>query len=135
MLNLNIPLNEKIKYFGSEDAKFKVVSWGSTKGVILDAIDQLSKEGIEVGFLQIKMLSPLPSNNISKILEGSKVIDVEMNYSGQLGGLITEKTGIKVNNYIVKYNGRPMFQDEVYQAIKDVVEGVASKRRFLKLGA
>ncbi|MEM3891009.1 MAG: 2-oxoacid:ferredoxin oxidoreductase subunit alpha [Nitrososphaerales archaeon] len=130
-----IPLGEKIKYFGSEDAKFKVVSWGSTKGAILDAIHHLSEEGIEIGFLQIKMLCPLPSNDISKILEDSKVIDVEMNYSGQLGGLITEKTGIKVSNYIVKYNGRPMFQDEVYQSLKDVVEGTAPKRRVLTLGA
>jgi 2-oxoglutarate ferredoxin oxidoreductase subunit alpha len=130
-----VPLDERVRYYGREDAKYKVVSWGSTKGAILDALDELRVEGVEVGFLQVKMLCPLPSKHIAKILEGSKVIDVEMNYSGQLGGLITEKTGIEISNYIVKYNGRPMFQDEVYQALRSVVEGTAPKRRVLTLGA
>ena len=130
-----VPIEDRIRYYGSEDAKFKVVSWGSTKGAILDALDELEGEGVDVGFLQVKMLSPLPSKYIAKILEGSKVIDVEMNYSGQLGGLITEKTGIEISNYILKYNGRPMLQDEVYQALRSVVEGTAPKRRVLTLGA
>ena len=135
LVEREVPLEDRIRYYGSEDSKFKVVSWGSTKGAILDALDELEREGVDVGFLQVKMLSPLPSKHIAQILEGSKVIDVEMNYSGQLGGLIAEKTGIEISNYILKYNGRPMLQDEVYQALRSVVEGTAPKRRVLTLGA
>jgi len=130
-----VPIEEKVKYYGKEDAKFKIISWGSTKGAILDSLDELTREGVDIGFLQVKMLCPLPSQHIANILEDSKVMDIEMNYSGQLGGLIKEKTGIKIDNYIVKYTGRPMLQDEVCEAIRSVVEGKALKRRVLTLGA
>ncbi len=130
-----IPLDEKLRYYGSRDAEVKIVSWGSTKGAILDALEALEREGISSGFLQVKMLCPLPSEDIARMLEGSKLVDVEMNYSGQLGGLITEKTGLKVDYRVVKYNGRPMMMDEVYEALKDIVEGKAPKRRVLTLGA
>jgi 2-oxoglutarate ferredoxin oxidoreductase subunit alpha len=46
---------------------------------------------------------------------------VEGNYSGQLGALIQEHTGIAMDRKVVKFNGRPLSQNEVYEGVKDVI--------------
>ena len=58
-----------------------------------------------------------------------------MNYSGQLGGVIREMTCIPVEQYILKYNGRPMSQEEIYAAVKLIAAGEAPNRVILTNGA
>ena len=41
-----IPLEEKVHFFGPKDAQITLVSWGSPKGAILDAMEVLKDEGI-----------------------------------------------------------------------------------------
>jgi 2-oxoglutarate ferredoxin oxidoreductase subunit alpha len=67
-------------------------------------------------------------------LRAKRIIDVEMSYSGQLAGIIREKTGIQIEDLILKYNGRPMTSDEVYLAIKNALAGKAGKRQVLTHG-
>jgi 2-oxoglutarate ferredoxin oxidoreductase subunit alpha len=70
------------------------------------------------------------------MLTGAKtVIDIEMNYSGQLGSLLRQNTGQEAQYQIVKFNGRPMSVDEVYNAVKRIINGDAQRRQVLKSGA
>ncbi|MCL7385353.1 MAG: hypothetical protein LZ158_03200 [Thaumarchaeota archaeon] len=81
------------------------------------------------------MVHPLPREYIKETLEkAERVIDIEMNYSGQLGGIIAEKTGVLMDFQIVKYNGRPMTTTEVYNSLKLVLDGRAPKRQVLTYG-
>ncbi|MEM2979518.1 MAG: 2-oxoacid:acceptor oxidoreductase subunit alpha, partial [Methanomassiliicoccales archaeon] len=131
-----IPSSEKINYFGKAGAENIIVSWGSPKGAIVEAVGELIKEGFNIGFLQVRLVHPLPVNEIVEIMGNAKhVIDIEMNYSGQLGGIIREKTGILHDYEIVKFNGRPMTVTEVYDAVKFVLVGKAPKRQVLTHGA
>jgi len=89
-----------------------------------------------VNFLQIRLIHPFPTEYVNQVLsKAMKIVDVEMNYSGQLGGLIRERTCIPIEQYIVKYNGRPMSSEEVYEAVKLVSEGNAPKKVVLTRGA
>ena len=134
-VNREVPITEKINFFGEPNAKNMIVSWGSTKGAIVEALNELSREGYSVGFLQVRMVHPLPREYIKETLEkAERVIDIEMNYSGQLGGIIAEKTGVLMDFQIVKYNGRPMTTTEVYNALKLVLDGRAPKRQVLTYG-
>ena len=45
-----------------ESDDYTIISWGSTKGPILDALEMLKKEGINIGFVQIKLLHPFPTD-------------------------------------------------------------------------
>jgi len=131
-----IPLKERVNFFGPKVAPITLVSWGSTKGAILDAMQWLKEDGIIVNFLQIRLIHPFPTEHVKQVLsKAKKIIDVEMNYSGQLGGLIRERTCIPIEQYIVKYNGRPMSSEEVYEAVKLVSEGNAPKKVVLTRGA
>jgi 2-oxoglutarate ferredoxin oxidoreductase subunit alpha len=81
------------------------------------------------------MLHPLPIEAVSRRLGGRKrIIDVEDNYTGQLGGVIREKTGISPNYYILKYTGRPTSTTEMYNALKAILTGKSSERQVLKFG-
>ncbi|MEK6820688.1 MAG: 2-oxoacid:acceptor oxidoreductase family protein [Nanoarchaeota archaeon] len=103
---------EMIKIFGKKDSKNLVIGWGSTKTVILDAIKDL-----DFKFLQVLYLKPL-SDEIKKEMEkAGKVVIVETNVTGQLGRLIREKTGIKIENRILKYDGRPFLCDELREEL------------------
>ncbi|MCL5877147.1 MAG: 2-oxoacid:acceptor oxidoreductase subunit alpha [Candidatus Bathyarchaeota archaeon] len=136
LVDRDVPLELKVNFFGDKDSDNIVLSWGSPKGPIIEALNQLKDEGYSLGFLQVRMIHPLPSAYIKQLLEGKKrIIDVEDNWTAQLGGVITEHTTIKPTHYILKYTGRPMMTTEVYNAIKAVLDGKAVEREVLMLGA
>ncbi len=131
-----IPISDRANFFGPENADITVVSWGSTKGALLDAMEWLKQDGISVNFLQLRLINPFPTEYVTKILsKAKKVVGIEMNYSGQLVGIIRERTCIPVEQLVVKYNGRPMSSEELYDALKMIHGGNAPKRIVLKRGA
>jgi 2-oxoglutarate ferredoxin oxidoreductase subunit alpha len=129
-----IPDEDKAGAYGSGD--IAIISWGSTKGAILDMMEKLSAEGTKVKFIQVRLMSPFPSELVNSMLKGAKtVIDIEMNFTGQLGSLLRQHVGREVDFKIVKYNGRPISLDEVYNAVKRIIGGDAPRRQVLKSGA
>ncbi len=124
--------DQAVSYSTSE---FCIVSWGSTKGPILDAIEMLKKEGYNVGFIQIKLLHPFPTEYIKSLLKDVKtIIDIEANHSGQMGSLINEYLDHKVDYYILKYTGRPITCTEAYESIKKILDRKADKKQVLTYG-
>jgi 2-oxoglutarate ferredoxin oxidoreductase subunit alpha len=118
----SIPDSKKVKFFGPEKADVTIVGWGSTKGAILDGMQDLEGDGIRCNFLQIRYMSPFPDTLVTRYLSNAKKkVLVENNYSGQLGALIREHTGISMDYKVLKYNGRPLSQNEIYEGIKEAV--------------
>ncbi|MBU3924256.1 MAG: 2-oxoacid:acceptor oxidoreductase family protein [Nanoarchaeota archaeon] len=99
---------EMIKTHGNKKSKNLIIGWGSTSGAIKDAIKNLDAK-----FLQVLYCKPLSPQIKKEIENANKVILVECNATGQLGRLIREKTGIKIHNRLLKYNGRPFHSDEL----------------------
>jgi 2-oxoglutarate ferredoxin oxidoreductase subunit alpha len=131
-----VPVEEKINFFGDKNAENMIVSWGSPKGAVLEAISALSTEGFSLGFMQVRMVHPLPKDYVTTVLQNAKrIIDVEMNYSGQLGGIIREATGIPMSFHVLKWNGRPMTTTEVYDAVKLILQDKAPERQVLTYGS
>jgi 2-oxoglutarate ferredoxin oxidoreductase subunit alpha len=129
-----IPEEEKFNFFRSDkkQADATIVSWGSTKGAILDAMRVLDKDGIGVEFLQIRLASPFPIESVrEKLADAKLVIDIEQNYSGQMAAVIAEKTMIDIPNKILKFNGRPMSQDEIYQGVRQIISNPSQNRRVV----
>jgi 2-oxoglutarate ferredoxin oxidoreductase subunit alpha len=136
LVEKEVPVEEKLNFFGDKDSENIVVSWGSPKGAIIESLNMLKEEGFSLMFMQVRMINPLPIDYVKKALEGKKrIIDVEDNYSGQLGGIIKEKTGIAPNFHILKYTGRPMTSTEVYHALKAILTDKAPERQVLMFGS
>jgi len=107
---------DKPQLYGPKKADLTIVSWGSNKGAILDAM----KEFDNVNFLHIVWINPFPEDEVRKVLEKAKhILNIECNYSAQMGGLISEKTGIKIENNLLRYDGRPFFPEEIVEKIRD----------------
>lgn len=135
LVDKEVPAEEKMNFYGDKESENIVVSWGSPKGAIIEALNMLKEEGFKLAFLQIRMLHPLPVEAVKRNLAGRKrIIDVEDNYTAQLGGIIKEKTGIAPNFHILKYTGRPTTTTEIYEALKAILTGKASERQVLSFG-
>jgi 2-oxoglutarate ferredoxin oxidoreductase subunit alpha len=129
-----IPDEDKAVAYGSGD--IALLSWGSTKGAVIDAMEKLAAEGVKIKFVQVRLMSPFPAELVKSMLKGCKtIVDIEMNYTGQLGSLVRQHTGIEADYQIVKFNGRPMSLDEVYNAVMRIKNGDAPRRQVLKSGA
>lgn len=105
-----------IKIHGNKNSKNLVIGWGSTKGVILDAISS----GLDCKFLQVLYLKPMSDKIKSEIEKSKNVYLVEYNSTGQLGRVIREKTGYSIpeKNRILKYDGRPFACQELINELK-----------------
>jgi 2-oxoglutarate/2-oxoacid ferredoxin oxidoreductase subunit alpha len=124
-----------MSYDFDSGGKNVVVSWGSTKGAILEALEKLSEEGNKMKLIQIRLLHPFPTETVKKFLKDAKlIIDVEMNYTSQLGSLVQQNTGREIDYKIVKYNGRPMSTTEIYIALKAILSGNNERRIVLDGG-
>lgn len=119
-----IPAEQRCKLWGPADADLTVVGWGSTKGTIQDAIAVLAEQGKKVNYLQIRLMKPFPVDDVSAALStAKKLVLVEENYSGQLGSFIREQTGVKIEQRILKFDGRPFSEDELVRELSKVFAG------------
>ena len=109
---------------GAEDAEVTLVGWGSTRGVILEAIEQLEGEGITANQLHIKWIVPFHTEAITEILQQcKKTIIVEINYSGQFARYLRSETGFTASGFIRKYDGEPFMPHYIVEAVKDQLAG------------
>ena len=103
----------RYEIYGDKKSKNVIVSWGSTKGAIIDAIAT-----IKCKFLHIKYIEPFPEE-VEKELKGKNILLIENSSTGMLGDVIREKTGILIDNKnkILRYDGRPFLADELNKEI------------------
>lgn len=110
------------KIYGDENADTLIVGWGSTKGVILDAMDLLEEENIKVRFLHVNRIWPFPRNQIETVInKARRTIIFENNCTMQLAKLIRQETGIAIDNRIPKYDGRPFLSEEIVSKVKKII--------------
>jgi 2-oxoglutarate ferredoxin oxidoreductase subunit alpha len=100
---------------GDPKARTTIISWGSTKGAILEALEKF--EG--VNFLQMQYLEPFPE--ITKLIQNKKLIVIENNKTGQLAKLIKEHTLIKPDYRINKFDGFQFTADELEEGLKKCI--------------
>ncbi len=107
------------KVHPDDEAKMYVVSWGSTRGAVDEAVALLRGEGLSIGYIHFSEIWPLPGNPISeKILKGADLVAVENSATGQLAGLLRMETGIDIREKILKYDGRPFTREDLADRLR-----------------
>jgi len=113
---------------GPEDAEVTLVGWGSTWGVIDEAVEKLGRKGIRVGHLQVKWMVPLHVEAIQRALgKARKIVIVENNYSGQFARYLRSETGVLADAHIRKYDGEPFLPHHVVDGVLEVLAGKTKK--------
>ncbi len=106
-----------------------LVGWGSTEGVIREAMEKLAnEEGIVANNLQIKWIVPLHVDAIMAIVsKARKVVIVENNYSGQFARYLRSETSIVADGHIRKYDGEPFMPHHIVEGVKAILAGTTEK--------
>ncbi|MGC8988143.1 2-oxoacid:ferredoxin oxidoreductase subunit alpha [Infirmifilum sp.] len=126
LIRKELPLEKKITLQGHDNPDFILVGWGSTKGVSLDAIRALGKEGMRGAYVNLKLLWPFPGEEFRSILERfdkEKIIFVEHSYGVSLRHLVAMSTGLIIEKNIAKFTGRPLTREEVVAGVKKIIMG------------
>ncbi len=101
-----------VKNYGDKSATHAVISFGSNKGVLLDAIDGLRKvagKSPKIKVIMLTCLQPFPVTEVLAAIKGVKKLGVvEGNDTGLFEGLLREKTGIEATARLRFYDGRPL---------------------------
>jgi len=106
--------------YGTPKGEVGVVSWGSTEGVVREAVQQAIEEGIDVSGMHLRALYPLDMEPLREFAASVRhVIVPELNYSGQLASYLGSSAGmdaIRLN----KYSGVPFTAREIRRKIEEV---------------
>ncbi len=109
---------------GPRDADITLIGWGSTKGVIEEACEILTAQGIAANQLQIRWLVPLHGEAIVETLKSTRhTIIVENNYSGQFARYLRSETSFVPDGHIRKYDGEPFMPHHIVEAVKEQLSG------------
>ena len=109
---------------GPAAAEVTLIGWGSTEGVIREAVAQLAATGIRANHLQVKYLFPFHVREVSEILSRSKrTICIEANATGQFARHLRAETGYSVHDRILKYDGEPFEPHHITEQVQAILEG------------
>jgi len=83
------------RYYGIKGASLGLLGWGSTKGVIREAVHMCSRGGIDVVGMVPRILHPLPLAELEDWFETlDTLVIVEMSYTGQFMKYIRSQTSL-----------------------------------------
>ena len=100
--------------YGSKKADISFIGWGSSKGAVIDAMNMLAEKGVTVNYLHYEYMWPFKDKTVRQFFKDNNNVHlIEGNFTGQLGTIIEQHTGLKFKNRFLKYDGRPFFLEEV----------------------
>ena len=102
------------------DAEYAIVQWGSTQGVVEEAVDILREKSIKAGAVEINRVYPL-NPDMGKLLSGKKkIIVVENNYSGQINRFLRSEFLVKTE-LVTKYDGESFYPGALAEELEAVI--------------
>jgi 2-oxoglutarate ferredoxin oxidoreductase subunit alpha len=110
-----------------EEAEVGVLAWGSTAGVVREAIEEMAAEGIPVAALIPAVINPLPADRIMQFARGLKTVIVpEVNRIGQFAAWIKAHTELHLLS-LNKYGGLPFTPAEIRAEVMEHLVSRAAK--------
>lgn len=99
--------------YGNPQAKKLIISWGSTKGPILEAI----KNNSQFAFLHLRSLWPIDPHLQRIIQKYRRYIVIENNATSQLTTLLRSQFDFHPASTLLKSDGRPFFPEDIIDFI------------------
>ncbi|MBW2581746.1 MAG: 2-oxoacid:acceptor oxidoreductase subunit alpha, partial [Deltaproteobacteria bacterium] len=106
------------EFQGDEGPDLLLVTWGSSKGSVLEAAAKLRNDSRRVGTLHFSQVWPLVPDQFLGYLESAgEVVCVEGNVYGQLARLIRRETGFGVHRRVLRYDGLPITPEYIIREL------------------
>jgi 2-oxoglutarate ferredoxin oxidoreductase subunit alpha len=104
---------------GHEKPDLLLVTWGTTKGAILEAAAKLGNDSTRVATCHFSQVWPLvPHHFLEVFQDAGEVVCVEGNAFGQLARLIRRETGFNVHRRVLRYDGLPITPEYILRALE-----------------
>lgn len=112
-------------YYGAESPDVILTGWGSSYGILKEAIDILSGQ-YKIGMFHFSEIYPFPEDmNYIEFLKSAKIsICIENNATGQFARLLRAETGLSFTHKINRYDGRPFLLDDLVRRVDAIIRGV-----------
>ncbi|GBE41562.1 2-oxoglutarate oxidoreductase subunit KorA [bacterium BMS3Bbin09] len=111
-------------FYGSDTPDIVIIGWGSTYGLLKEAVDVLSKD-LNISMLHFSEMYPLPEiekfNYLDILKRAEMTICIENNATSQFARLIRTWTGFEFSNRINKYDGRPFTLESLIGEINAII--------------
>jgi 2-oxoglutarate ferredoxin oxidoreductase subunit alpha len=111
-------------FYGSDKPEIVIAGWGSTYGLLKEAVDELSDE-LDISMLHFTDIYPLPGRDrldYIDILKSAEIsICIENNATSQFARLIRAGTGFRFSDNINKFDGRPFTLEGLIGEINAVI--------------
>ena len=109
---------------GPGNAEVTLIGWGSTHGVISEAAQSLTEDGISTNHIHFKWLYPIDEDVVNEVMAKSgRTIIVECNYTGQFARFLRGETGFKADGHIRKYDGEPFMPHHIVDGARELLIG------------
>ena len=106
------------EYLGDKNPEVLLVTWGSSRGAVLEAAATLRGQGRQVAALCFSQVWPLiPEQFLPYLQEAKQVIMVEGNATGQFARLIRRETGFQIPKMILRYDGLPITPEYILEQL------------------
>ena len=107
---------------GVDDFDTLVVCWGSTYGVVKDAVELLNEKGHKIKALSYADVFPIKLDKFNEYhKKADKYIVVELNKDGQFESLIRQEALVKADHLINKYDGRAFYLEELVSELEEII--------------
>ncbi len=104
---------------GDSEPDLLLVCWGSTKGAVHEACEDLKKLGLKAAYVHFSQVWPLDSTSVKEILDSARVIiSVESNSTAQFARLLRRETGHHIERNVLRYDGLPITPEYIIEKIK-----------------
>lgn len=119
--------------YGPKKADVTLVTWGSHKLPALDAMQMLETEGVNVNVIHFTHIFPIEEKAVKKIIDScNKTVLIENNSTAQFGGILKQYAGIEFDFHLLKYDGRPVFPEQIVHYIKKLVKSGFKGKKVIK---
>ena len=112
--------------YGPDDADYGIITWGSQKGTVEEAVDRLNAGDGHVKALTVTEMAPFPEERVADFVESvDECLVVEMNASAQFRGQIQRhlgRYGEKLYS-LLKYDGNPFEPAEIVDGFETRIDG------------
>jgi 2-oxoglutarate ferredoxin oxidoreductase subunit alpha len=108
---------------GPKDADVTLVGFGSTKGVIAEAREELERQGVTVAHVQLSVMAPFPAKALESYVQAARtLLVIEVNSRGQLADQIRLHLGHhdKIRSCL-KYDGDPILISDIVARANEVI--------------
>lgn len=107
-------------YGASEDIDIAILAWGSTKGVLMDLLNLTDKR---ICVIHYNYIWPLKTQRALEMINKAKyAFSVEGNLDSQFTKIFEAESGIKILDKMIKYDGRPIYIEELLEKISQISE-------------